>query len=327
MIQGVISWGKLSRICILFLALICASCARNSPGAAIPSAEPRPDDRRLSERYAGPVELAVIAEPAIHESSGLVASRNVPGLYWTHNDSGDGPFLYAFGRDGGSAGVWRVTGATADDWEDIAAGPGPDPGTNYLYIGDIGDNGADRAEVVVYRVPEPAVAPGDAATTNAAPAITERSEAILLRYPDGNHNAEALMVHPRTGDLYVVTKERKGPAGVYRAKAGDLLSPEVHTLAKIADLILPSPTPGMVTGADISPDGRRVILCDYFGGYELALNGPESTPFDEIWKVQPLVVDLGARQQGEAVCYDRDGNAILATSEGRHAPLFEAKRK
>ncbi len=110
-----------------------------------------------SSTYAAPSTLATIKEKSVSESSGLVASRSTPGAYWTHNDSGDGPYIYAFNNRGESLGVVRVAGAQARDWEDIAAGPGPQAGASYLYIGDIGDNNETRQEVVVYRVLEPAL--------------------------------------------------------------------------------------------------------------------------------------------------------------------------
>src|SRR5688500_11113911 len=105
--------------------------------------------------YGTPTKIGDLEDRAIDESSGIVASRTTPGLYWTHNDSGDGPYLYALDERGHRRGVWRVSGATAYDWEDIAAGPGPTAGTNYLYIGDIGDRGGSRSLIIVYRVPEP----------------------------------------------------------------------------------------------------------------------------------------------------------------------------
>ena len=98
----------------------------------------------LSPSYGPPTKIATIKEKSISESSGLAASRSTPGAYWTHNDSGDGPFIYAFDTRGDSYGVFRVTSAEARDWEDIAAGPGPQANKSYLYIGDIGDNDAKR---------------------------------------------------------------------------------------------------------------------------------------------------------------------------------------
>jgi hypothetical protein len=313
---------------ILFLLASATALGCSRPGPASVHApvakSPAGSDKQPSGRYHAAVKLADLADRSIKESSGVVASRRNPGLYWTHNDSGDGPFIYAFDTSGKSAGVWRVAGATADDWEDIAAGPGPKAGVNYLYVGDIGDNSKDRDEVIVYRVPEPVITPADAGTTSSTPATTEPSEPIYLKYPDGPRNAEALLVHPQTGDLYIVTKRQDHPAGVYKVTAAALLEPQVQTMTKVGEIELPSVIPGLVTGGDIAPDGRRLILCDYFGGYEFTLTG---SGFDTIWKEKPAVVDLGAREQGEAVCYSLDGKAVLATSEGVPSVLFETKTK
>src|SRR5215510_12948394 len=115
------------------------------------------DVSKRSEAYGQPNELGKLQDTAINESSGIVASCSNPGLYWTHNDSGDGPFIYAIDNQGKSRGVWRVAGAAARDWEDIAAGPGPIRNRTYLYVGDIGDNDKKRASIDIYRFPEPVI--------------------------------------------------------------------------------------------------------------------------------------------------------------------------
>ncbi len=121
-----------------------------------------------SAPYGSPTTIATIKDKSISESSGLVASRSTPGAYWTHNDSGDGPFIYALNARGASLGVFRVTGAQARDWEDISIGPGPERDKSYLYIGDIGDNSDARSEIVVYRVAEPALSAETAKLTKLA---------------------------------------------------------------------------------------------------------------------------------------------------------------
>lgn len=293
------------------------------------SDEPRESEARTvvageaSKDYGPPVHLADLEERGVDESSGVVASRRNPGLYWTHNDSGDGPLLYAFDRRGRRRGVWQVSGAKAYDWEDVAAGPGPKAGQSYLYVGDIGDNGKERKRIVVYRVSEPAVTPEDAQTKWTEPQQTAPAEAINLKYPDGRHDAEALAVSPLTGDLYVITKSRNpaAAAGVYKL-AAPYSADVVNTLEKVGEVRLPSLFPGMVTGADISPDGRRVVVCDYFNAYEFAAAGA----LDEVWKQKAAVINLGKRPQGEAVCYSLDGQSILATSEGSPAVVIEVPR-
>ncbi|HKN83299.1 MAG TPA: hypothetical protein VJW17_07680 [Pyrinomonadaceae bacterium] len=277
----------------------------------------------LSAAYGPATTLATIKSPSIIESSGLVASRTTPGAYWTHNDSGDGPFIYALDTRGDSLGVFRVTGAQAVDWEDIAIGPGPLPNKPYLYIGDIGDNDALRSEVVVYRVAEPVLTAAARQSTAKRPLTTEPAEAIRLRYPDGKHDAEALLVHPTTGDIYIVTKVMIASPVVYEA-AAPFTSGKLITMRRIGEIKIPSLFGGMITGGNVSPDGRRVALCDYFQGYELVLP-PGATNFDEIWKQRMIGFDLGKRKQGEAITYRLDGKALLATSEGKQPPLIQVE--
>jgi hypothetical protein len=319
---------------LLSSLLLCASAcqqvaapqgAKAVPRASQKSAAAQKPVAQADDVYGPPSKLGILEYKEIKESSGIAASRTTPGLYWTHNDSGDGPFLYAFDDRGHSRGVWRVTGASARDWEDIAAGPGPEPGRNYLYIGDIGDNAEARTEIVVYRVPEPVINPADVAATKSKPQSTQDLESIRLRYPDGKHDAEALLIHPVTGNLYIVIKIEFGPSIIYEATA-PLGTGETTTMVRVGELNVPSLFGGIITGADISPDGLRIVLCDYVQGYEIVLPDARGE-FNRVWQ-QPLKpIMLGKRKQGEAIAYRLDGKALLTTSEGKHSPLNQVVRR
>ena len=271
--------------------------------------------------YGSPTIIGTIKNSSITESSGLVASHSTPGAYWTHNDSGDGPFIYALNASGASRGVFRVTGTQAHDWEDISIGPGPDRGKSYLYIGDSGDNNSARSEIVVYRVAEPELSVETAKVTKARPGKTQPADAIRLRYPDGKFDAETLIVHPVSGNIYIVTKVPLVDPVVYEAAAPFSLD-KVITMRRIGEVRVPSLFGGVLTGGSISPDGRRVAFCDYFQGYELVLPA-KSSDFNDIWKQRMTGFDLGKRKQGEAIAYRRDGKALLATSEGPHSPITQ----
>jgi hypothetical protein len=302
-----------------------AACGRSSSSAGQPPATAAVTTTAAAPSGLGaPVLLGQIEDEAVAESSGLVASRRNPGRLWTHNDSDNPPLLFCVEPDGGSCGRWTVAGADNVDWEDIAAGPGPQPGENYLYVGDIGDNTESRAEVVVYRVVEPVVpararVPGDASSGAVTLAgTTAPATALHLHYPDGPHDAESLMVHPTTGDLYVVTKAL-GATAVYKA------SPDGGELTRLATLGL-GPL-ALVTGGDISPDGRRVALCTLLAGYELTVDPADSAGFDAVWTRAAAPVALPGRAQGEGIAYRLDGDALLLTSEGYPSPLFEVPRR
>ena len=278
-----------------------------------------------------------LADPALVETTGLAWSRAHPGVLWAHNDSGDTARIVAVGTDGTALGTVTVTGASATDWEDVALGPGPG-GADHLFLGDTGGAGttAGRAAVTVYRIAEPPP-PGPGAV-----AASERAAALTLRYPDGTHDAEALLVDARSGDLVVVTKTPETPGTVYRAP-GAATSPAGSTIPLEAVGPVGQPaTPGagrlalelaglgdkadLVTGADASAAGDVAAVRTY-GGIAVfrwpsrltlaaALTGAPCAA--------PAPLDPRA-PQGEALALAPNGRRLITVSEGVGAPLVELR--
>ena len=94
----------------------------------------------ISSLLSNRIDLGALENSKIDEASGISSSKNNPDLVWIHNDSGDLAKVYGVGLDGSYLGTVRLKGAIARDWEDMCIGPGPEDNTDYLYIGDIGDN-------------------------------------------------------------------------------------------------------------------------------------------------------------------------------------------
>ncbi len=274
--------------------------------------------------FGPPVVIGTIKSPDITESSGIAASRCQNGVLWTHNDSGDDAFIFAINLKGDSLGTWKVPNGQNIDWEDIAAYK-DNRGKCFIYIGEIGDNKAKREEHAIYRIAEPVVTPDAARSSRQAPLTAPGTSVIRFSYPERNSDAETLMVNPKNGDIYVITKRISGPAGVFRIKPEFERADPVKA-EKVAELSVPAIPNGFLTGGDISPDGRHVIICDYTQAYEYTLP-KNAVDFDEVWKQTPESVDRGQLKQGEAVCYNVDGTAIFLTSEGKNSPLIEVKRK
>ncbi|MCO6511296.1 MAG: hypothetical protein J5I65_10950 [Aridibacter famidurans] len=286
-----------------------------------------PDPALVSKDFAEPEVVARIDSALIDESSGLTASRCKPEVFWTHNDSGGGPYVYAFDLKGALLGIWKVEGAKNRDWEDIATAKEAD-GKCYLYIGDIGDNEQDRDSVIIYRIEEPDTSAGSVPRDREDAARTAQALEIVITYPDGKWNAETLMVHPSTLDLYVVSKEKSAEARVFRVR-GAVWKNAGKTKIKsesVGKLTMPTFLGGFLTGGEISPDGSRVVLCDYVGAYELSLPKDEKE-FDSVWKGTPKIIETGPREQGESVAYSSDGSALFLTSEKVPMPLISIKRK
>ncbi len=297
---------------LLVLWVFAGSGALNEISAAIQDAN-----------YTKPVAVGRIEAADIHESSGLSASE-CQDVLWTHNDAGNAPIVFAMATNGRHLGAWRVTNANNVDWESISTYQDA-KGKCFLFIGDFGDNDETRKERFIYRIPEPAVSDGTASSTAGSPLSTEAAEALSFAYPDGPKNAETILVHPKTGDIYVLTKTRRGPSEVHKMKPA-FGGSEVLITKKVGEISVPSKPVGLLTGGSISPDGKRVMVCDVKSGYELVMPPNASDP-DAIWKQTPVRIDLGERKQGEGVSYGRDGISLYASSESKNTPIIKITRK
>ena len=301
--------GQMVRLALLAavaVAVVPVGCGGDSsPDAgrgrlsSAPGAGPRPAlCTSLHARVTGHV-----ATPAATELSGLVASRLQKGLLWTHNDSGDRARLLAVAPDGRALADVAVTGAENVDWEDIALGPAP-KGGDALYVGDIGDNEALRSSVVVYRVTEPRVAHG---RPPSAPA-----QRLTLRYRDGAHDAEALLVDPSSDALVIVTKSFGGAAGVYvadRPREGS-----TTTLRRAGVLELDAAEP--ITAGDLSADGRTIVIRTYDGVFAWSRRAGESIAAALRRRACAARADLLVEGQSESIALTADGRSFYTVPEG-----------
>lgn len=309
-------------ISLLIFGASFSACFSVASQDETPIAAKKPES--FTKNYQKPQVVGKIESAEITESSGIVASRCNENIFWTHNDSGDDAFIYAIDKKGEKFGTWKVAGAKNKDWEDIATIKNEN-GECFLYIGDIGNNERLKSEMTIYRVREPKVSDSDKNSSRKNPQTTEAAHAIRFEYPDIRQDAETLLVHPQTGEIYVLSKSLTSASGVYKLSKNYDLN-KVNRLEKVADFSVPAFPEGFLTGGGISPDGKRVVVCDYFNAYEIVL--PEKAKnFDDIWREKPSIVELGERAQGEAVGYAADGKSIFATSEKKNSPVIEVRRK
>lgn len=246
------------------------------------------------------------------EPSGLAAGTS-PGVYWTHNDSGDGPVIYAVTAEGRLLGAFRVVGAQARDWEAITA-----DGAGHLYVGDIGNNANARRDLTVYRVPEPAISPGTATVVEGEVSV---DRAIRFHYPEQtrfppsarNFDAEALFWDGQTNALYLLTKHR-GDMATVLYRFDDLESSSSTPLSQRGRFVVggdPDNFGGMVTGADLSPDGRFLAVLTY---HALFIFERPAQGDDWLSELRNRIdFNQSSTVQAEAVAWD--GGAVIFTNE------------
>lgn len=252
---------------------------------------------------------ATVAYPplGLAESSGMAASGAHEGVVWIVEDSGappdELPVIRAFTPIGDEVGSVTLTGWNNRDTEALSMGP-----RRTLWVADIGDNNAVRDSVVVHTIPEPI----------ALARITLEPVSYRLRYPDGPRDAEALMVDPVDGRVYVATKSIGGNGGLYVAPAA-LIPGETH------DLTLVTSVPSWITDGSFTPDGERLVLLR-----ASPLVGTDAVLFDvsrtggaaPIELTEVGEVTLPDQSQSEMITVTLDGRAVLVGSEGESEPVW-----
>jgi hypothetical protein len=236
-----------------------------------------------------------VNDPRLAELSGLVVDGDA---LWAMADGGSRVQVHRI--DPGTCAIAETRSAPIDpdDPEDLARGP-----DGALWVSDTGDNGRRRATVAVIVLP-----------------AQGKPQLHRLTYPDGPHDAEALLVDAQ-GRPVIVTKS-PGQAGIYRTEAppqGTGPTP----LVRVGDLSLPrSDTVGgpiggagawVVTGAAQTADGAVVALRSYTDAWLFPV--PDGDVVAAL-KGEPVRVPLPGEPQGEAIAFRADGT-LLSGSETR----------
>lgn len=195
---------------------------------------------------------ARVQSSEIDESSGIVASRRYPDLFWVHNDSGDRARFFGIDSRGQLRVQVEIDGARNVDWEDIAVDD-----SGHVYLGDFGNNRNRRHDLTIYVVDEPDPARG---TVQRLP-LRRR---IPFRYPDqhdfpdsANFNFDCEAMFWADGRIGLLTKHRSDlRTTLYQL---DPHRQDEQVAVRITDVEIGS----QVTAADCSPDGRLLAVLTY----------------------------------------------------------------
>ena len=260
-----------------------------------------------------PTDVCVVEDPRATELSGLVVLGD--GYVAINDSQTNADNIRIIYLDG----TCQVTSTLryptpARDPEDLAVAP---DGT--LWVADIGDNvtsAARRQSIALWQVPG----------NGAAPVIHR------MTYPDGPHDAEALLFSG-DGTPVIVTKETTGKAGVYVPTAP--LQPQSATgvaLRRAGDF-RPQPSgennllgalgETMVTGAATAPDRSRITLRTYTAAYEWDVANGDVVM--AITTGTPRVTVLPDESQGEAIAYTPDGKAFLTVSDEEGSTILHSR--
>ena len=270
----------MNKLCLLFLFLLVQGCAQKP--------------------WYGDLEYLGTFPNSLSEVSGIAKYENT---VWVIEDNGNKDHIYQINNNAALVKDLKVKDAKNEDWEDLTM----DAAGN-LYVGDFGNNDNQRKDLVIYKLPNPEIEPGDKI----------KSKKIKFSYPEQKrfppkkknklYDAEAFF-HWKN-HLYIFTKDRSSP---YQGKTLVYRVPDTegtYEAERIGEINLCNDRNHCsITGADISHDGKSVVLIGYGYVYllrEADLNNFSNASFETI--------HLKLETQIEAVCF-LDENTLLIADE------------
>ena len=302
-----------ARLVLVWALALLAACSSSKP---VPPGDTAPDAGSQVPAvgvpgctlYGEPRETGTIPD-VLPELSGLAASQRHPGVFWAHNDSGNDLALFAIDETGAVRARLTLTGADPRDVEDVTVGPcAPGDARPCVFLADIGDNFERRDQVRLYRLPEP----------ESLADATVPVEVLTFTYPDGAHDAEALVMDARSGRLAVITKTRASLGDVY-ALEGFRPGATVQAV-KLGTLELPETLDRATTAASLHPSGQRLLLRTYTRVWEV--RQPDAARLEDLLKGQVVEVPGASQAQAEAITFLQDGNGYLLGTEFTSQPLW-----
>ena len=263
-------------------ALLACAAALLALGVAAPGASAADDSATTHV-------VCRFSDPRLIEISGITWSRTHPGVYWLHNDSGRGPYLYAVdGTTCRTLARIRVGNIGARDIEAIATGTDPQ-GRPVLWVGDIGDNRDSWPSVRLHAVVEP------------ARLVDQQVDAVTYRftYADIPHNAEGIIAEPDRARVWVVSEQ---------LAAGTVWQVRLST-TRVTRAVAVGEVGGLMTDAAMSRDGTHYVIRDYLRAYLY------DAPVSASSLARPTRIELPFEPQGEAVTFAPGDRALLVAGE------------
>ena len=257
--------------------------------------------------------IGKIENNIIEEASGLVESVENSNSLWTHNDGGDGPFLYLISSfDAKILKKISLVGIKNEDWEDLAIGPSILGDTStYIYLGDIGDNKKNKTIKKIHFFREPKIKDFDKELIeiNDIKTISFYSEKKI-------ENFETLMIDPNSKELFLIAKNKKKKQNIYKIDTENIEIDEIQKAKKYLTLNLKN-LKGEITGGEISRNGQKCLIKTYKNVFLWERKKDEK--WKNIWSQAPKILKYIPESQGEAICWSNDENAYFTLSENENS--------
>ncbi|MDO5607958.1 MAG: hypothetical protein Q4G08_05815 [Capnocytophaga sp.] len=230
------------------------------------------------------------------ETSGL---EYIDGNILSVNDKGNTEEVFVFSEKGKLRHTITLENAKNHDWEDISSN------SEYVFVGDIGNNNATRKELTIYAFPKEKLSEKEISAQTIHFSYKKQTS---FEKSVRNHPFDAEAMFALENELIIIGKDwTYTNTWLYRLpiEFGDT----VHSLSPKEVIKLD----GLITGADYNPDTQMVAFCGYKGKTNyLWLSRYENGRFLGQMSQYELVKLHGAQIEGITF---KDDNTLIISSE------------
>lgn len=290
-------------ISIFFFVLCTASCDMQSKKQK-EKAEKQVKIENFNSILYDPILVSDSLSQKVNEQSGLVWYQD---LFWVNNDSDCAPSLYAYNKNGALKREVEISNFKNIDWEELT------DDQKYIYIGDFGNNFGARRNLRVLRVSKSNLSTQAISSVEAEemPINWEGQTVFVPRKHNHDFDCESFVSH---GDsLYFFSKNWADYKTRMYVASKELKSQNLKVRAEFdADLL--------VTGADLSSDGKMLALVGYkdYRTYVLLFSDYKGTDFFSGKCLRLDLSSLGGAQT-EAIVFDENDSLYISTEETKKA--------
>lgn len=244
--------------------------------------------------------LQEVCELNAKEVSGIEMIHGSPYV-WAIEDHGNANKVYAFDESGKTVKEIELSGIKNNDWEDIAS-----DNSGNLYIGDFGNNDNDRKDLAIYKIDKALLDSSSVSVSSVTRFHYPEQKEFPPKKSGRIFDVEAFYEY--NGIFYLFTKNRSsrfdGSLNVYKVpnKAGDFTAQKIGSLKTCSQY-----KKCAVTGADISADGKTVVLIA--SDRLWLLTGFTENDFST---TKMEMFELGHYSQKEGICFKNEDTLLIA---------------
>lgn len=196
--------------------------------------------------FYSPLKIQAHLSDTILETSGMIYYDD---MFWTHNDSDNPPYLYAFDSLGGHIlkSVF-ISNSTNTDWEDLAQDK------DFIYIGDFGNNAGTRKDLRILKIKKSDISADERTdTVNAEFIRFEMAEQTDFsdRFINNDFDMEAMFF--LRDSLHLLSKNWVDKNTRHYVCPVDTGFYSLHAIETIS-------VEGQISGADVQSDGTVALI-------------------------------------------------------------------